>query len=416
MKEMYKGMVNSPQTKLSKAINSADTDIYVKDGSVFPVGPNLAVIGLDQRAETVLYSSINDNVLIGCTRGFQGEAKSWEGDTPIARNFTEADLSAVQDNIKTLNKKTLAEISSDENHRTVSDQEKEKWSNKVDKVEGKTLSTNDFTDVAKKKVDAIPSNPKYTDTTYDLSSYAKTTDIKTKLSDMIEDSTHRTVSDTEKDAWNNKVDKVDGKTLSSNDFTNDLKTSLESLIMKNPPSSDFNSVSKAGIYNGSFSTNCPSGNGKYTLFVFPTDSSTHHRENYMFQITVKDNANETPYFRLRRGSSSWGSWYKYSTNDFTDVAKNKVDAIPSNPKYTDTVTTVNGKTGAISKPDIVALGIPGSAKTYSVATASSDGLMSSGDKKKLDEVKTQIILTESAYNALSTSQQNDPNKIYFIKA
>lgn len=416
MKEMYKGMVNSPQTKLSKAINSADTDIYVKDGSVFPVGPNLAVIGLDQRAETVLYSSINDNVLIGCTRGFQGEAKSWEGDTPIARNFTEADLSAVQDNIKTLNKKTLAEISSDENHRTVSDQEKEKWSNKVDKVEGKTLSTNDFTDVAKKKVDAIPSNPKYTDTTYDLSSYAKTTDIKTKLSDMIEDSTHRTVSDTEKDAWNNKVDKVDGKTLSSNDFTNDLKTSLESLIMKNPPSSDFNSVSKAGIYNGSFSTNCPSGNGKYTLFVFPTDSSTHHRENYMFQITVKDNANETPYFRLRRGSSSWVSWHKYSTNDFTDAAKNKVDAIPPNPKYTDTITTVNGKTGAISKADIVALGIPGSSVSYSNATTSSSGLMSSVDKKKLDDVKVQVILTESAYNALSAEQQNDENKIYFIKA
>lgn len=105
-----------------------------------------------------------------------------------------------------------------------------------------------------------------------------------------------------------------------------------------------------------------------------------------------------------------------STNDFTNTAKNKVDSIPSNPKYTDTVTTVNGKTGAISKSDIVALGIPGSAKTYSVATASSDGLMSSGDKKKLDEVKTQIILTESAYNALSTSQQNDKSKIYFIKA
>ena len=39
-------------------------------------------------------------------------------------------------------------------------------SHKVDKITGKGLSTNDFTNADKEKVDAIPSNPKYTDTTY----------------------------------------------------------------------------------------------------------------------------------------------------------------------------------------------------------------------------------------------------------
>ena len=38
---------------------------------------------------------------------------------------------------------------------------------KVDKVDGKGLSTNDYTAAAKAKVDAIPANPKYTDTVYD---------------------------------------------------------------------------------------------------------------------------------------------------------------------------------------------------------------------------------------------------------
>ena len=38
---------------------------------------------------------------------------------------------------------------------------------KVNKVTGKGLSTNDYTNAAKAKVDAIPSNPKYTDTVYD---------------------------------------------------------------------------------------------------------------------------------------------------------------------------------------------------------------------------------------------------------
>lgn len=392
MKEMYKGMVNSPQTKIDQAINAADTDIKVKDGSVFPDGPNLAVIGIDQHAETILYSAVNNNILVGCARGYQGSAKNWESNSPIARNFTEADLNAVQENIRTLDEA------------------------KVDKVDGKALSTNDFTDVAKKKVEAIPPNPKYTDTVPNLTPYAKKTDIKTKLSDMEEDGTHRTVSDQEKTSWNNKVDKVSGKGLSTNDFTDDLKTSLESLMMKNTPSSDFNSVSKAGIYNGSFSTNCPSGNGKYTLFVFPTDSNTQHRENYMFQIAVKDNTDDTPHFRLRRGSTTWGSWYKYSVNNYSNEDKNKVNSIPPRPKYTDTVTTINGKTGAISKADIVALGIPGSAKSYSAATISTDGLLSASDKKKLDSVKEQVILTQTQYNALSTDQKNDASKIYFIKA
>lgn len=49
-----------------------------------------------------------------------------------------------------------------------------------------------------------------------------------------------------------------------------------------------------------------------------------------------------------------------STNDYDNTAKDKVDAIPANPKYTDT--------------------------TYSAATTSADGLMSSTDKKKLDGI------------------------------
>ena len=40
-------------------------------------------------------------------------------------------------------------------------------SGKVDKVDGKGLSTNDYDNTAKAKVDTIPDNPKYTDTVYD---------------------------------------------------------------------------------------------------------------------------------------------------------------------------------------------------------------------------------------------------------
>lgn len=259
----------------------------------------------------------------------------------------------------------LSELQSDANNRTLSDEEKSKLeniedgANKVTKISqlinDKTFKTeieiqeliNNSTKLKKEVVTSLPSTGKeniiyllknkndtnnfYTeylwiggkweiigDTKVDLTDYAKKTDLKTKLSEMAGDSTHRTVTDSEKSAWNNKVDKVTGKGL--------------------------------------------------------------------------------------------------STNDYTDAAKKKVDAIPSSPKYTDTVTTINGKTGAISKSDITALGIPGTNTTYPLATQSKNGLLSAVDKKRLDNIKEQVALTETQYNSLSSTQQNDSKKIYFIKA
>lgn len=132
--------------------------------------------------------------------------------------------------LKTDVKKKLSEMAEDETHRTVTDAEKTSWNGKaektdiptklsglendetfkteaeikalikteapkqdlsgyakttdlntlVSKVDGKGLSTNDYTDKAKAKVDAIPANPKYTDTTYDLTPYAKKTELMTE--------------------------------------------------------------------------------------------------------------------------------------------------------------------------------------------------------------------------------------------
>ena len=132
MKKMYKGKVNSPATLLVETIDSSVTSIKVADGAVFPEGPNVAVIGTDGNAETIKYDSINGNILVGCVRGFQGKASVWDKDTIIARNFTEYDLDALQGNILELNKKQLKDFQEDENHRTVTDSEKEKWNKKVD--------------------------------------------------------------------------------------------------------------------------------------------------------------------------------------------------------------------------------------------------------------------------------------------
>lgn len=53
--------------------------------------------------------------------------------------------------------------------------------------------------------------------------------LPTKLSQLKEDETHRTVTDEEKETWNDKVGKVDGKQLSTNDYTDADKSKLDSI-------------------------------------------------------------------------------------------------------------------------------------------------------------------------------------------
>lgn len=91
--------------------------------------------------------------------------------------------------------------------------------NKVDKVDGKGLSTNDFTDAYMAKLDSalqsytetdptVPawakaaSKPKYTAS--EVGALPNTTTIPTTLAALTEDSTHRVVTDAEKTVWNAK--------------------------------------------------------------------------------------------------------------------------------------------------------------------------------------------------------------------
>lgn len=66
-----------------------------------------------------------------------------------------------------------------------------------------------------------------------LESCATKKDIPKNLSDFAADEKHRTVTDTEKETWNGKVDKDGNKVLSTNDFTNALKEKLDHLTSNN---------------------------------------------------------------------------------------------------------------------------------------------------------------------------------------
>lgn len=103
---------------------------------------------------------------------------------------------------------------------------------------------------------------------------------------------------------------------------------------------------------------------------------------------------------------------------------------PQGDPATNLVKSVQGKTGDVmlTKADITALGIPGTNTTYSTATQSNNGLMSYGDKRKLDSLKQvtkqdiknlgfpeHVVLTQTQYDALSSTQKADTKVFYYIK-
>ncbi len=106
MLEMYRGMINSPETTITNDINAEDTIIYVLDETKVPEElPNLMTLGTGTSAETVKVLEVNGNALT-VERGFQGVPRNWNAGSVIARNFTEYDYNALVENVKTLKENT----------------------------------------------------------------------------------------------------------------------------------------------------------------------------------------------------------------------------------------------------------------------------------------------------------------------
>lgn len=112
---------------------------------------------------------------------------------------------------------------------------------KVGKVDGKGLSTNDYTTDDKNKLGALPTNAELTTTLATKADYTAIADMltKTEASDTYQPkgdylTSHQSLADYAKTATMNtelakKVDKVSGKQLSTEDFTTLLKQKLEGL-------------------------------------------------------------------------------------------------------------------------------------------------------------------------------------------
>lgn len=91
---------------------------------------------------------------------------------------------------------------------------------KVDKVSGKSLSTNDYTNAEKTKLAGIEAN---------ANNYTHPSSHPASI--ITETSEKRFVTDNEKATWNNKVDKISGKGLSTNDYTTEEKNKLQGIAV-----------------------------------------------------------------------------------------------------------------------------------------------------------------------------------------
>lgn len=198
LETMYEGLPFSPQTTLSSAIGPSDQVIPVSDVSVFPDAPNYATIaGSDGDGETILYTAKTSNSLSGCTRGIEGTAKSWDSGEIISRNWTAKDHNVLIANLKALDQ-LLTNIQ-EGIPTALSDLTEDASHRTVTDTEKSTWNGKSNFSGNYNDLNGKPDlfSGDYNDLT------SKPT-IPTQLSQLSEDTTHRVVTDTEKSTWNNK--------------------------------------------------------------------------------------------------------------------------------------------------------------------------------------------------------------------
>ena len=96
---LYPPMPRSPITYLSDGIDASVTTIPVDDVSKLPVAPNIATIGDGADSETIKYTGKTASSLTGVTRGFEGEARTWNSGVPIANVPCAQHFRALQVNV-----------------------------------------------------------------------------------------------------------------------------------------------------------------------------------------------------------------------------------------------------------------------------------------------------------------------------
>ena len=216
-----------------------------------------------------------------------------------------------------------------------------------------------------------------------------------------------------KPMFEGKVDKVDGKGLSTNDYTTAEKDKLSGLSNYTHPTTSGNKHIPAGGKSGQVVGWSADGTGawvdqKDTTYDVVTDSAPG----------LMSAAEHTKLAGIAAGANN------YSHPTYTAKASGLYKVTVDGTGH------VSG-TVAVSKSDITALGIPGMNTTYDNATSSADGLMSKADKAKLDafgaastyatqtyvgqQISAAGHISKSIVESLPAVKDAKDNVIYMIK-
>lgn len=288
------------KTELDKSIELAKTKKTELDGSISTAKTTKTALdssiktGKDVNTKSASLKAELDTSVASATNAKTNVDKSVELAKTTKTELDGSIASATAKNTELKGTTTTAETTNTEAKKTI-----ETLQALLTKSEGSEQSLREI--IASGNLDKYVTDPKLQETLKDyatkkelenidvtskLGDYALKTDVKTKLSEMVEDETHRTVTDTEKTSWDSKAEKTDIPTKLS-ELTNDenFKTEIKALIKTEAPKQDLSG------------------------YALKKDLTT-----LVSKVDGKG----------------------LSTNDYTNAAKAKVDAIPANPKYTDT--------------------------------------------------------------------------------
>ena len=300
LNKMYDGVVNSPETYLTQNLAADATIIYVADGSVFGELPNIAVIGTDQTAETILVEKKRSDGGYDVKRKIEGNGGNWARVTPVARNFTNYDYQQIKDNIEKLNtgkQEILTAGSNIQITNGIISATDTKYDDTQIKKDITELQNSQLSKASQTEAESGVDNTKYMTPQTTKQAIEKLTTNFTKLSQLEEDSTHRTVTDSEKQSWNKKFELPQGKenqvltkTIDGAEFKEISSSRSATFVIANYDSSENSKVGAdyviresdcaAEIING-FIEKLPSYGGKIQL----TEGNFNIKKNLSINFT-----------------------------------------------------------------------------------------------------------------------------------
>lgn len=423
---------------LSREINKQDyealSEAEKKNGTIYYVTDDDYTLSIDSSFSSSSKNPIQNKVV---TNKFTSIESSISAAKSESKTYTDTKISALINGApETLD--TLKEVADAiESNKSVEEALNKAISNKVDKVNGKVLSSNDYTTTEKNKLAGIANNATaVTDSTVSGWGYKKTDTntwrpqpdwnatsgdaaIKNKPTSMPASDVYSWAKASSKPSytWSEIGNKPSTFTPSSH--THNYAGS----------SSAGGSANSLSYFQNTSSTNVGQAEGGSNAIAYISDYSgtaltSGVKDGALYRQAYSTSWVHQIYGDYRTGqiavrgknNGAWQNWRRVldESNYKTFCTPANIGAAATNHSHSNYLTAIN-KTMVVN-----ALGYtpPTTNTTYSVATQSTNGLFSASDKKKLDGITSgsntvMKLISSTDYSKLSDAQKKN-GTVYFV--